>query len=62
MCPKQETNSSDSGYYVCRYMREIVDHKSTVIPVNYFRDLPTFYDIHFIDELREEWLQYIDSE
>ncbi|KAL3618330.1 hypothetical protein CASFOL_038651 [Castilleja foliolosa] len=59
-CPKQEINAPDSGYYVCRYMREIIDHKCTAIPVNYFRDSPTFYDIHSIDELREEWLQYID--
>ncbi|KAL3613354.1 Proteasome subunit beta type-3 [Castilleja foliolosa] len=59
-CPKQE-NASDSGYYVCRYMREIIDHECTVIPVNYFRDSPTCYDMDSIDELREEWLQYIDS-
>ncbi|KAL3627014.1 hypothetical protein CASFOL_028377 [Castilleja foliolosa] len=59
-CPKQE-NTSDSGYYVCRYMREIIDHECIVIPVNYFRDLPTYYDMDSIDEVREEWLRYIDS-
>ncbi|KAL3620043.1 hypothetical protein CASFOL_034955 [Castilleja foliolosa] len=62
MCPKQDINTSDSGYYVCRYMREIIDHECTVIPVNYFKGSPTGYDIHSIDELREEWMQYIDSQ
>ncbi|KAL3646861.1 hypothetical protein CASFOL_009405 [Castilleja foliolosa] len=33
---------------------------TTVKP--YFRDSPTSDDIHSIDELLEEWLQYIDSE
>ncbi|KAL3614457.1 hypothetical protein CASFOL_041543 [Castilleja foliolosa] len=42
-------------------MREIIDHECIVIPVNYFRDSPTCYDMDSIDELREEWLQYIDS-
>ncbi|KAL3635789.1 hypothetical protein CASFOL_020336 [Castilleja foliolosa] len=39
-CPKQEINTSNSGYYVCRYMREIIDHECTVIPANYFKDSP----------------------
>lgn len=53
-CPQQD-NNFDCGYYVLRFMREIIDHQKIQIPEKYFDDCAfPAYDQGQINEVREE--------
>ncbi|KAJ1391136.1 Ulp1 protease family, C-terminal catalytic domain [Sesbania bispinosa] len=59
-CPIQD-NGSDCGYYVLRYMKEILlCSEEGVIPHEYF---PTYkfekYSTEHIDEVKQEWCRYV---
>ncbi|KAK2369296.1 ubiquitin-specific protease [Trifolium repens] len=58
-CPRQ-CNSIDCGYFVMRFMKEIVISNQNVIPVSYFDDFkcPT-YSKDKLTEIKEEWSQYV---
>ncbi|XP_056691967.1 uncharacterized protein [Spinacia oleracea] len=58
-CPCQE-DYIDCGYYVMRFMKEIISHKRLQIPEEYFSDcqFPS-YDTEQIDEVRVEWVRHV---
>ncbi|XP_057548707.1 uncharacterized protein LOC130827106 isoform X2 [Amaranthus tricolor] len=58
-CPNQ-SNYIDCGYYVMRYIKEIIDHKETKIPETYYAGhiYPT-YTKELIDEVRVEWVNHL---
>ncbi|XP_056682550.1 uncharacterized protein [Spinacia oleracea] len=59
ICPRQK-NVMDSGCYVMRYMKEIIDHKQTRICEDYFHDCNILnYDQGQIDEVRAQWTRYV---
>ncbi|WJX73165.1 hypothetical protein P8452_56977 [Trifolium repens] len=60
-CPRQ-CNSIDCGYFVMRFMKEIVISNQNVIPVSYFDDFkcPT-YSKDKLTEIKEEWSQISKS-
>ncbi|XP_021836618.1 uncharacterized protein [Spinacia oleracea] len=58
-CPRQ-TNNVDCGYYVLRFMREIVNHNQSQIPEKYFSDcLWPNYSTEQIDEVKIELAHHI---
>ncbi|KAL8153817.1 LOW QUALITY PROTEIN: hypothetical protein V2J09_011577 [Rumex salicifolius] len=61
-CPRQ-TNDSDSGYYILRYMQEIIERRQDFIPEEYYEDsaAPGAYEQHDIDEIREKWIEFVQS-
>ncbi|KAK9676587.1 hypothetical protein RND81_11G087300, partial [Saponaria officinalis] len=58
-CPRQPLGSKDCGYYVSRYMIEIIESRQKVIPDKYFDKAPSTYSQQIIDELRERWISYV---
>ncbi|KAK9740492.1 hypothetical protein RND81_03G039500 [Saponaria officinalis] len=58
-CPRQPPSSTDCGYYVCRYMIEIIESRHMIIPDKYFDKAPSTYSQEMIDELREKWISYV---
>ncbi|KAK9676601.1 hypothetical protein RND81_11G088200 [Saponaria officinalis] len=58
-CPRQPLGSTDCGYYVSRYMIEIIESRQMVIPDKYFDKAPSTYSQQMIDELRERWISYV---
>ncbi|XP_021768910.1 uncharacterized protein LOC110733208 isoform X2 [Chenopodium quinoa] len=58
-CPRQN-NGVDCGYYVMRFMKEIIDHKQTQIFEDYFHDCNVSrYDQDQIDEIRTQWACHV---
>ncbi|KAL8128670.1 hypothetical protein V2J09_017825 [Rumex salicifolius] len=54
-CPRQP-NAIDCGYYILRYMREIITQRTLTIPIKYFASSPSPYTSNQLDEIREEWV------
>ncbi|KAK7293030.1 hypothetical protein RJT34_15891 [Clitoria ternatea] len=62
VCPRQE-NDVDSGYYVMRFMKEIVHMGQTMIPEKYFQEYQcATYTEEQLDEVREDWSSYVFRE
>ncbi|QCE15197.1 sentrin-specific protease 1 [Vigna unguiculata] len=61
-CPKQ-SNGHDCGYYICRYMKEIVTYcEGGTIPIDYFPSCRCQqYSDNQIIEVREDWCFYLIS-
>ncbi|XP_021742137.1 uncharacterized protein LOC110708335 isoform X1 [Chenopodium quinoa] len=58
-CPRQ-TNGVDCGYYVLRFMRDIIAHNQPQIPEMYFSDcLWPNYSTEQIDEVKTELARHI---
>ncbi|XP_021740266.1 uncharacterized protein LOC110706629 [Chenopodium quinoa] len=58
-CPRQ-SNGVDCGYYVMRYMKEIISHKRTKIPESYLAGCQfSHYDETQLDDVRLEWVRYV---
>ncbi|KAJ1427918.1 Ulp1 protease family, C-terminal catalytic domain [Sesbania bispinosa] len=59
-CPIQD-NGSDCGYYVLRYMKEILlCSEEGVIPHEYFSTYRLEkYSTELIDEVKQEWCRYV---
>ncbi|XP_021759370.1 uncharacterized protein LOC110724258 [Chenopodium quinoa] len=58
-CPRQ-TNGVDFGYYVLRFMRDIIAHNQPQIPEMYFSDcLWPNYSTEQIDEVKTELARHI---
>ncbi|KAJ1384989.1 Ulp1 protease family, C-terminal catalytic domain [Sesbania bispinosa] len=59
-CPTQD-NGSDCGYYVLRYMKEILlCSQEGVIPHEYFSTYRLEkYSTELIDEVKQEWCRYV---
>ncbi|XP_073221684.1 probable ubiquitin-like-specific protease 2B [Cicer arietinum] len=57
-CPRQ-TNNIDCGYYILRFMKEIVEKNKTIIPETYFANSSPSYSEEDLMELKEEWCQYV---
>ncbi|KAL2903961.1 putative NAD kinase 1, partial [Bienertia sinuspersici] len=58
-CPGQPHGSTDSGYYVCRYIMETIESRQMFIPDKYFDKVPPTYPQPMIDELRGRWISYV---
>ncbi|XP_058752181.1 uncharacterized protein LOC131625331 [Vicia villosa] len=58
-CPCQ-TNSIDCGYFVMRFMKEVIMENQNKIPLNYFpaRKCVTYYE-NKLDEVKEDWASYM---
>ncbi|KAL2893878.1 putative ubiquitin-like-specific protease 1B, partial [Bienertia sinuspersici] len=58
-CPRQQ-NGNDCGYFVMRYMKEIIEHKQTQLQVDYYFDcnVPS-YEQGQIDEVGIELARQI---
>lgn len=52
-CPRQ-TNNIDCGYYVLRFMKEIVEKNKTIIPETYFDNSSPSYSEEDLMELKED--------
>ncbi|XP_014516924.1 uncharacterized protein LOC106774413 [Vigna radiata var. radiata] len=61
-CPKQ-SNDNDCGYYVCRYMKEIITYcEGGKIPTNYFSSCRSQqYCDNQIIEVMEDWCLHVIS-
>ncbi|XP_057446635.1 uncharacterized protein LOC130738591 [Lotus japonicus] len=58
-CPRQ-TNNIDCGYYILKFMKDIITHNEPMIPLEYFQDCRcSFYSNDQLDEVREEWASYV---
>lgn len=55
-CPLQ--NMVDCGYYVVRFMREIIKQRCVHIPLSWY-DHKTTYTQQDIDEIRTEWMDFV---
>ncbi|KAK9682479.1 hypothetical protein RND81_10G076700, partial [Saponaria officinalis] len=60
-CPRQPLDTNDCGYYVCRYMIEIIESRQLIVPDKYFDKVPSTYSQQMIDELREMWISYVSK-
>ncbi|XP_057425699.1 uncharacterized protein LOC130719074 [Lotus japonicus] len=58
-CPRQ-TNSVDCGYYVMKFMKDIITHQQLVIPTKYFEDCQFIsYNEEQLREVKDEWAAYV---
>ncbi|KAL6547091.1 hypothetical protein OROMI_022812 [Orobanche minor] len=62
MCPRQ-INGIDCGYFVMRYMKEIIMENDNIIPVNYYPDHKDHKDRTYtkdkLTEIKEDWATYM---
>ncbi|KAL8153820.1 hypothetical protein V2J09_011580 [Rumex salicifolius] len=61
-CPLQQ-NNDDSGYYMLRYMQEIIEKREGSIPEQYYEDspAPSAYEQKHIDEIRDKWIEFVQN-
>ncbi|XP_074319021.1 uncharacterized protein LOC141655927 [Silene latifolia] len=57
-CPTQPFGTVLCGYYVCRYMLEIIRGRYISIIPNFMIKAPKTYSVEQIDEVREIWAEY----
>ncbi|XP_057444547.1 uncharacterized protein LOC130736774 [Lotus japonicus] len=58
-CPRQ-TNNVDCGYYVMKFMKDIITHQQLVIPTKYFEDCQfVSYNEEQLREVKDEWAAYV---
>ncbi|XP_058726468.1 uncharacterized protein LOC131597820, partial [Vicia villosa] len=58
-CPRQ-INSIDCGYFVMRFMKEVIVQNEIMIPVNYFPDHKCHtYSMDKLTEIKEDWATYM---
>ncbi|XP_074306068.1 uncharacterized protein LOC141641296 [Silene latifolia] len=57
-CPTQPFGTVLCGYYVCRYMLEIIRGRYITIIPNFMIKAPKTYLVEQIDEVREIWAEY----
>ncbi|KAK2382219.1 hypothetical protein QL285_069767 [Trifolium repens] len=58
-CPRQ-TNTIDCGYFIMRFMKEVIMEYPNKIPDNYFhRHRHSTYSKEKLDEVKEEWATYM---
>ncbi|XP_021770346.1 uncharacterized protein LOC110734490 [Chenopodium quinoa] len=55
-CPRQPQYSKVCGYYVCRYMLEIIQKRVLWVSDKFFKTDPCTYSTENIDEIRDLWL------
>ncbi|GAU38996.1 hypothetical protein TSUD_378720 [Trifolium subterraneum] len=57
-CP-QQTNTTDCGYFVSRFMKEIVMQYPKKITDNYFDEYNGTYSKDKLDEMKDDWAEYM---
>ncbi|XP_057459048.1 cadmium/zinc-transporting ATPase HMA2-like [Lotus japonicus] len=58
-CPRQ-TNSVDCGYYVMKFMKDIITHQQLVIPTKYFENCQfVSYNEEQLREVKDKWAAYV---
>ncbi|XP_057437170.1 uncharacterized protein LOC130729428 [Lotus japonicus] len=58
-CPRQTINV-DCGYYVMKFMKDIITHRQLMIPMKYFEDCQfNSYDGEQLHEVKDEWATYV---
>ncbi|XP_057446870.1 uncharacterized protein LOC130738749 [Lotus japonicus] len=58
-CPRQ-TNNVDCGYYVMKFMKDIITHRQLMISTKYFEDCQfNSYDGEQLHEVKDEWAAYV---
>ncbi|XP_021727713.1 uncharacterized protein LOC110694856 [Chenopodium quinoa] len=58
-CPRQPQYSKVCGYYVCRYMLEIIQKRVLWVSDKFFQEDPCTYSNENIDEIRDLWAKYV---
>uniref|UniRef100_A0A803MX08 Ubiquitin-like protease family profile domain-containing protein n=1 Tax=Chenopodium quinoa TaxID=63459 RepID=A0A803MX08_CHEQI len=58
-CPRQPQYSKVCGYYVCRYMLEIIQKRVLWVSDKFFQADPCTYSTENIDEIRDLWAKYV---
>ncbi|KAL2899911.1 Non-structural protein 4 [Bienertia sinuspersici] len=58
-CPRQPEGTVDCGYYICRYMQEIIEKRRQVIPEKYFDGGLNTYSQEMVDKIRDSWITYV---
>ncbi|CAI8587631.1 unnamed protein product [Vicia faba] len=59
LCPRQ-INGVDCGYFVMRFMKEVIMENEFMIPTNYFFDHKCrTYSHDKLTEVKEDWATYV---
>ncbi|XP_074277052.1 uncharacterized protein LOC141600706 [Silene latifolia] len=57
-CPRQPDGSVLCGYYICRYMLELIKGRYINITPNFMLNAPKTYTVEQIDEVRNIWAEF----